>query len=153
MRLSISTRGCVERQKSTFSPFSFFFFLSSSFSSSPSILSFLFLLHLFSFLFSFFIFFISSSPFHHYPSPPFASPPSTQGMPYFHVDFGSNAGFAHVIEDERLFKRNFGLEILGGMMDLDPFLWRKPPKEDFNDQMKKCVEFAQKWRPFDWTEK
>lgn len=76
-----------------------------------------------------------------------------KGMPYFHVDFGSNAGFAHVIEDESLFKRNFGLEILGGMMDLDPFLWRKPPKEDFSAQMKKCVDFSNKWRPFDWTEK
>ena len=75
-----------------------------------------------------------------------------KGMPYFHVDFGSNAGFAHVVEDENLFKRNFGLEILGGMMDSDPFLWRKPPKEDFEAQMKKCVDFSNKWRPFDWTE-
>ena len=30
-----------------------------------------------------------------------------KGLPYFHVDFGMQNGFAHVIEDEHLFPRNF----------------------------------------------
>ena len=30
-----------------------------------------------------------------------------KGLPYFHVDFGMQNGFAHVIEDEQLFPRNF----------------------------------------------
>lgn len=30
-----------------------------------------------------------------------------KGLPYFHVDFGLDNGFAHVIEDEALFPRNF----------------------------------------------
>ncbi len=30
-----------------------------------------------------------------------------KGLPYFHVDFGMQNGFAHVIEDEELFPRNF----------------------------------------------
>ena len=30
-----------------------------------------------------------------------------KGLPYFHVDFGTQDGFAHVIEDEKDFPRNF----------------------------------------------
>ena len=30
-----------------------------------------------------------------------------KGLPYFHIDFGMQNGFAHVIEDEQLFPRNF----------------------------------------------
>ncbi len=30
-----------------------------------------------------------------------------KGLPYFHVDFGEENGFAHVIEDEKEFPRNF----------------------------------------------
>ena len=30
-----------------------------------------------------------------------------KGLPYFHVDFGMQNGFAHVIEDEQMFPRNF----------------------------------------------
>ena len=30
-----------------------------------------------------------------------------KGLPYFEVDFGNHAGFAHVIENEKLFPKNF----------------------------------------------
>ena len=30
-----------------------------------------------------------------------------KGLPYFHIDFGMQNGFAHVIEDEQLFPKNF----------------------------------------------
>lgn len=30
-----------------------------------------------------------------------------KGLPYFWVDFGMDPGFAHVIEDQQLFPRNF----------------------------------------------
>ena len=30
-----------------------------------------------------------------------------KGLPYFHVDFGTENGFAHVIEDEQEFPKNF----------------------------------------------
>eukprot|EP00116_Pleurobrachia_bachei_P002823 sb/3463085/ len=52
-----------------------------------------------------------------------------QGLPYFSVEFGLDGGFAHVIEEERLFKRYFGLEIIGGVLDADVTLWRNPEKE------------------------
>ena len=37
-----------------------------------------------------------------------------KGLPYFHIDFGMQNGFAHVIEDEQLFPKNFaqGMHIL-----------------------------------------
>lgn len=52
-----------------------------------------------------------------------------QGLPFFSVEFGTDGGFAHVIEDERLFKRYFGLQIVGGVLDCDVNLWRNPAKE------------------------
>lgn len=35
-----------------------------------------------------------------------------KGLPYFSVDFGMDSGFAHVIENERLFPQNFAQVIL-----------------------------------------
>ena len=52
-----------------------------------------------------------------------------QGLPYFSVEFGTDGGFAHVIEEESLFKRYFGLEVLGGVIECDVNLWRNPEKE------------------------
>lgn len=75
-----------------------------------------------------------------------------KGLPYFSVDFGDDScGFAHVIEDERTFPRNFAHEIVGGMMELDHHLWRKQKKDDFKTQRNKVMEFLKLWGPHDWT--
>ncbi|PSN37445.1 CWF19-like protein 2 [Blattella germanica] len=74
-----------------------------------------------------------------------------KGLPYFTVDFGLDPGFAHVIEDQKIFPRNFAQEIIGGMLDLDHNLWRKPRRENFDVQRKKVVQFAKWWEPFDFT--
>ncbi|KAG9265288.1 CWF19-like protein 2 [Astyanax mexicanus] len=74
-----------------------------------------------------------------------------RGLPYFSVDFGLQGGFAHVIENEQKFPHYFGKEILGGMLDLEPRRWRKPIRENFDDQRKKVLEFSQWWKPFDCT--
>ncbi|XP_035682675.1 CWF19-like protein 2 [Branchiostoma floridae] len=74
-----------------------------------------------------------------------------KGLPYFSVDFGMQSGFAHVIEDEQIFPHYFGREILGGMLDLEPRFFRKPPKESFEDQRQKVLKFAEQWKPYDWT--
>uniref|UniRef100_S4RRS3 CWF19-like protein 2 n=1 Tax=Petromyzon marinus TaxID=7757 RepID=S4RRS3_PETMA len=74
-----------------------------------------------------------------------------KGLPYFSVDFGMQGGFAHVIENEQKFPDYFGKEILGGMMDLEPRRWRKPFREPFEEQRKKVLQFAQRWKPHDFT--
>jgi len=76
-----------------------------------------------------------------------------KGLPYFSVDFGLDDGFAHVIEDEQLFPKNFAQSIIGGMLDLDPNTWRHPGREKFNDQCKKVLQFAEWWKPYDWTQR
>ena len=74
-----------------------------------------------------------------------------KGLPYFAVDFGLTGGFAHVIEEEGQFPIYFGREILGGMLDADPYLWRKPKEESFGEQMKRSIEFEKQYKTFDWT--
>ncbi|XP_066522777.1 CWF19-like protein 2 [Hoplias malabaricus] len=74
-----------------------------------------------------------------------------RGLPYFSVDFGLQGGFAHVIENEHKFPHYFGKEVLGGMLDLEPRRWRKPIRENFDDQRKKVLQFSQWWKPFDCT--
>ncbi|XP_038840399.1 CWF19-like protein 2 isoform X2 [Salvelinus namaycush] len=72
-----------------------------------------------------------------------------RGLPYFSVDFGLQGGFAHVIENEHKFPHYFGKEIVGGMLDVEPRIWRKSIRENFDDQRKKVLEFSQWWKPFD----
>lgn len=75
-----------------------------------------------------------------------------KGFPFFSVDFGLQGGFAHVIEDEQVFPRYFGKEIIGGMLDVEPRIWRKDQKENFDDQRKKVLQFSEWWKPHDWTQ-
>ncbi|XP_063852445.1 CWF19-like protein 2 [Scylla paramamosain] len=72
-----------------------------------------------------------------------------KGLPYFFVDFAMDAGFAHVIEDEQEFPNNFAQEIVGGMLDLDCNLWRKPRQENFDNQRRKVMEFSRWYKEFD----
>ncbi|XP_061538456.1 CWF19-like protein 2 isoform X2 [Phycodurus eques] len=74
-----------------------------------------------------------------------------RGLPYFAVDFGLQGGFAHVIENEQKFPHYFGKEVVGGMMDLEPRLWRKLIRENFDDQRKKVLQFALWWKTYDCT--
>ncbi|XP_042271018.1 CWF19-like protein 2 [Thunnus maccoyii] len=74
-----------------------------------------------------------------------------RGLPYFAVDFGLQGGFAHVIENEQKFPHYFGKEVVGGMMDVEPRRWRKLIRENFDDQRKKVLQFAQWWKPYDCT--
>ncbi|XP_077578044.1 CWF19-like protein 2 [Stigmatopora nigra] len=74
-----------------------------------------------------------------------------RGLPYFAVDFGLQGGFAHVIENEQKFPHYFGKEVVGGMMDLEPRIWRKLLRENFDDQRKKVLQFAEWWKQYDCT--
>ena len=71
-----------------------------------------------------------------------------QGLPYFSVEFGTDGGYAHVIEDESLFKRYFGLEIVGGVLDCDMNAWRHPEKESDEGIKYKKSRFEKLSMPF-----
>ncbi|THF97278.1 hypothetical protein TEA_020893 [Camellia sinensis var. sinensis] len=49
-------------------------------------------------------------------------------FPYFHVEFELNKGFVHVMDDEKQFKSNFGLNVIRGMLRL--------PEEDMYGRRK-----------------
>eukprot|EP00912_Choanoflagellata_sp_UC4_P000736 UC4_evm3s461 len=79
-----------------------------------------------------------------------------KGFAYFHVSFGDgdakeDLGFAHVIEDEELFPRHFGKEIIGNLVGAMPSTWLRPPKESFTVQKKRVETFAKMWKDYDWT--
>ncbi|KAH3830626.1 hypothetical protein DPMN_103871 [Dreissena polymorpha] len=38
------------------------------------------------------------------------------------------------------------------MIDADHRLWKKPPRENFDDQRRKVMAFAEMWKPHDWTQ-
>ncbi|CAN4088766.1 unnamed protein product [Withania somnifera] len=54
--------------------------------------------------------------------------------PYFHVEFGLNKGFVHVIDDEKQFSSSFGLNT-----------WR----ESVDTRRESVASFARDWEPFD----
>jgi len=76
-----------------------------------------------------------------------------KSLPYFAVDFGMQGGYAHVIEDEKLFPYNFAEEIIGGMLDLDHNAWRKRQKEPIDEQLEKTTKFLEMWKEYDFTKK
>jgi len=39
------------------------------------------------------------------------------------------------------------------MLDLEPRLWRKPHKEDFEEQRRKVLHVAELWKQYDWTKR
>ncbi|XP_076760862.1 CWF19-like protein 2 [Xylocopa sonorina] len=71
------------------------------------------------------------------------------GLSYFMVEFETNKGYAHVIEDERMFPKNFAEEIIGGMLNLDYDIWRKPRKENVDQQREKVLKFSEIWKKYE----
>jgi hypothetical protein len=43
-----------------------------------------------------------------------------KGFPYIHVDFNCEEGLAHIVENSRYFSSNFGREIVGELVQIDP---------------------------------
>ncbi len=74
------------------------------------------------------------------------------GLPYFFVEFGIDGGFAHIVEDRSSFPSYFAKEVIGGMLDLEPRLWLKPPLDSFENQKSKTLNLSEWWQPYDWTQ-
>ncbi|XP_031124168.1 LOW QUALITY PROTEIN: CWF19-like protein 2 [Ipomoea triloba] len=73
-------------------------------------------------------------------------------FPYFHVEFGLNRGFVHVIEDEKGFKSSFGLDMVRGMLKLPAKDMHSHRTHEFIATQKQAVaSFARDWEPFNWT--
>ncbi|KAK8510900.1 hypothetical protein V6N13_091293 [Hibiscus sabdariffa] len=73
-------------------------------------------------------------------------------FPYFHVEFGLNKGFVHVIDDESQFKNSFGLNVIRGMLHLaEEDMYRRRRRQSVEDQKQAAVNFVREWEPFDWT--
>lgn len=71
---------------------------------------------------------------------------------YFHVSFGDGEGFAHLIENERKFKRDFGREILCGIMDMDYGREARDRRMTGEEQREQLKRFLGDWQPYDWTQ-
>jgi hypothetical protein len=75
-----------------------------------------------------------------------------KNFPYFHVEFGMQKGFVHVIDDEKNFKNQFGLNVIRGMLQLhEEDMYRHRQRESLEMQRKAVSDFGRKWEPYDWT--
>jgi hypothetical protein len=75
-----------------------------------------------------------------------------ENFAYFHVEFGLDRGFAHVIDDESKFSAGFGLNVIRGMLQLrEEDMHRRRRHESMDNQKQAVANFMKDWEPFDWT--
>jgi hypothetical protein len=72
-------------------------------------------------------------------------------MPYFHVWFTLDGGFAHIVENPDLWPKGdlFAREVIGGMLDVDAATIKRQGRWHRND--KRVEGFRKRWKKFDWT--
>ncbi|XP_024526774.1 CWF19-like protein 2 [Selaginella moellendorffii] len=76
-----------------------------------------------------------------------------KNFPYFHVEFGLEGGYCHVIDNEEDFDSNFGRNVLIGMLKLpQEAMHQKAKHASFDHQTTAVKEFLEQWRPHDWTQ-
>ncbi|KAJ1769732.1 Pre-mRNA-splicing factor cwf19 [Coemansia sp. RSA 1813] len=79
----------------------------------------------------------------------------TAQVPYFHVWFDHYGGLGHVIENADAFPPWFGREVVAGMLDLPPTVYRRPRKlkESRDQRLDRADEWKKQfgWSKFDWT--
>jgi len=78
-------------------------------------------------------------------------------FPYFSIDWGnisssSSTGYAQIIESSS-FPRDFGLDTLAGMMELDPVRFHRKKKFPKGFEAELVADFSTKWKAFDWTQR
>lgn len=79
-----------------------------------------------------------------------------KNFPYFYVEYGDGdgAGYVQMIESDS-FPKDFGVDIIAGMMQLDPLRFRsnKSRSSSNNEEKERQVilHFLEKWKRFDWT--
>lgn len=77
-----------------------------------------------------------------------------ENFAYFHVEFGLDRGFVHVIDDDNNFKSSFGLNVIRGLLKLpEEDMHRRRRSEPLENQRQAAANFARDWEPFDWTKR
>jgi len=71
-----------------------------------------------------------------------------KGFSYFNCEF-SGGGFAQIIETSA-FPRDFALDTIAGMMQLDPVRFKRKQRPKDGDKAM-VLSFAKRWKEFDWT--
>jgi hypothetical protein len=75
-----------------------------------------------------------------------------ENFSYFHVEFGLDRGFVHVIDDERKFRAGFGLNVIRGFLRLPgEDMHRRRRHASVDNQKQAVARFMKHWEPFDWT--
>ncbi|KAK9767149.1 Pre-mRNA-splicing factor cwf19 [Basidiobolus ranarum] len=75
----------------------------------------------------------------------------TENLPFFHVWFTPDKGYGHVIEDDKDFPKWFGKEVIAGMCDVPPNLYRRPKRIPQQEAPHRVQSFLKQWKPWDWT--
>ncbi|CAK9863717.1 unnamed protein product [Sphagnum jensenii] len=73
-----------------------------------------------------------------------------KNFPYFHVEFGLNAGYVHVIDDEASFKPQFGADVIRGMLETEG-IEMHGQSASLKQQQQAVRDFTKMWEPHDWT--
>lgn len=71
-------------------------------------------------------------------------------FPYFYVEWSRGEGYAQIIETTS-FPKDFGIDTIAGMMQMDPLKFRARQKTSADAERQLILDFVTKWKPFDWT--
>ncbi|ERN05697.1 hypothetical protein AMTR_s00006p00220280 [Amborella trichopoda] len=63
------------------------------------------------------------------------------------IDMSVKGGFVHVIDDEKQFKRNMGLNVVRGMLELpEEDMYRRRQHDSVETQRQAVSRFAREWK-------
>lgn len=75
-----------------------------------------------------------------------------ENFSYFHVEFGLDKGFVHVIDEDSNFQSGFGLNVVRGLLRLpEEDMYRRRRHESTDKQQQGVARFSQDWQRYDWT--
>lgn len=71
-------------------------------------------------------------------------------FPYFFLEYEQGRGYAQLIESN-VFPREFGVDTISGMMELDPIRVKRKEKSSTEQERQYVLKFLEKWKSHDWT--